>query len=101
VNGDLKEKLGESLCTEINAKISEYQSWLDSHQSDQTKDDYEKKQHELEQYIMPKLSSLSGGMPGGMSGGMPGGMSGGMPDFSNMGGNFSQPENEPKIEEID
>jgi len=91
VTGELKDKLSESDTTLINDKIKEYESWFDSHPSEE-KDSYENKQKELEGVFMEIMKNVSGGMP----------------DVPNMDGTVppqpsasSEDNIEPKIEEID
>jgi heat shock 70kDa protein 1/2/6/8 len=63
----------------VQKTIDDALKWMNEN-SESSKDDYEKKQKEVEGIVMPVLSKLQGGMgAGGMPGGMPGGFSGGMP----------------------
>jgi len=78
-------KLAEDDKKKLNELLDQTLSWLDSHQS-ASKEEFEKKQKELEDGAMPIMSKLggggegdTGGMPGGMPGGFPGGMPGGFP----------------------
>jgi L1 cell adhesion molecule like protein len=85
INGDLKDKLSESDKTLLNDKIKEYESWFDTHNSEE-KDVYETKQKELEGVFMEIMKNLTGGS-------IPEGMEQPTPTTST--------EFEPKIEEID
>lgn len=90
INGDLKDKLSESDKTLLNDKIKEYESWFDTHSSEE-KDVYETKQKELEGVFMEIMKNLSGGT---------------MPENMNQPTPTASPEPasteyEPKIEEID
>ena len=99
---NLKGKIDESKKSEIESKVQECISWLDSNQNEE-KETYEGKQKEIEDDFMEIMKDIGGtgqGMPGGMPGGMPEGF-----DPSQMP-NFNQEENnesssEPVIEEID
>jgi len=69
INADDKQKL--------NSSVDETLSWLDTHQN-ATKEEFDKKQKDLEDIAMPIMTKLAqegggGGMPGGMPGGFPGG----------------------------
>merc|ERR1712084_62268 len=108
INSDeVKDKIPQDKKAELEAKIEETISWLDSNQSAE-KEEYEEKQKELEGIALPILQKMGGGAPG--AGGMPdmGGM-GGMPDMSGMGGMpgaggappAADPASGPTIEEID
>lgn len=59
VSGELKDKLSQSDKDLINTKISEYQSWFDSH-LDESKDVYENKQKELENIFMEIMKNVGG-----------------------------------------
>jgi len=104
----IADKLSSSDKDSLNHIIDDTIKWLESNQQSD-KDEYEKKQKELEQVAMPimtKLYQQSGGMPGagGMPGGMPtGGYGGGAPPSSGpSSGSSSTSENSgPKIEEVD
>lgn len=93
LSGELKDKLSEDDKKTIQDKISEAESWFDSHGSEE-KDVYEAKQKELETVFMEIMGKMGAGA------GMP---QGGMPDFSGMAPQ-TEPSTEdegPKIEEID
>ena len=83
VSGELKDKLQESDKNLLNSKIKEYETWFDSHLSEE-KDVYENKQKELESVFMEIMKNMTGGVP--------------PPD---MGENNPEEHFEPKIEEID
>jgi L1 cell adhesion molecule like protein len=90
VSGELKDKLSEDDKTLINDKIKDYESWFDTHPSEE-KDVYESKQKELEGVFMEIMKNLSGGT---------------MPENMNQPTPTASPEPasteyEPKIEEID
>jgi len=106
------EKLAEKLSSEdkekLNSTIDDTLKWLDANQMAE-KDDYEKKQKDLEGVAMPIMSRLyqgggMGGMPG--QGGMPGGFGGDGGEGPSSGGpssssSSSKPSEGPKIEEVD
>ena len=56
----LQAKMSESDKSMINDKIKEYESWFDSHPSE-NKDVYESKQKELEGIFMEMMKNMSGG----------------------------------------
>jgi len=98
------EKLAGKISDEDKSKVLDAvqttTQWLDSNQNAE-KEEFEEKQRALEAIVTPILQALGGGAaPGG---------AGGMPDFSNMGGmggaqgnqTDAQPDEGPKIEEID
>ncbi|CAN0145266.1 unnamed protein product [Hapterophycus canaliculatus] len=98
----LADKLDAADKSTIESKISETIAWLDANQNAE-KEEYEKKQKELEGVCNPIIQKMAGG-----AGGMPSGMPGGMPDMGGAGfpgGGAPAPEAEadagPKIEEID
>jgi heat shock protein 1/8 len=62
VTGELKDKLSEDDKTLINDKIKDYESWFDSHPSEE-KDVYENKQKELEGVFMEIMKNMTGGVP--------------------------------------
>ena len=77
----------------IQTKIDEIKAWMDGEHNDP--DDYDDKYKELEEVVKPIMDEMmKQNMPPGMSGGMPD-MASGMPNVP------EEPENEPKIEEID
>ena len=90
VTGELKDKLSESDRTLINDKIKEYESWFDSHPSEE-KDSYESKQKELEGVFMEIMKNVSGGMPDSPN----------MDESVPQKPSTSEDNFEPKIEEID
>jgi L1 cell adhesion molecule like protein len=100
----LADKLQGGDKDKLNEAIDEALKWLDANQYAE-KDEYEKRQKDLENVAMPIMTKLyqGGGMggEGGMpTGGMPGGFGGapGGPSPSSSSG----PSNEgPKIEEVD
>jgi L1 cell adhesion molecule like protein len=87
------DKMESSDKEKINSLLKEATEWLDNHQHG-TKEEYEGKQKELENVILPILTK-----------GMDPSAMGGMPGMSGMGGSSSgpstTPEDGPKIEEID
>merc|ERR1719231_933933 len=101
------EKLAGKISDEDKSKVLDAvqttTQWLDSNQSAE-KEEFEEKQRALEAIVTPILQALGGGAAPG---------AGGMPDFSNMGGiggmggvaqgnqTDAQPDEGPKIEEID
>jgi L1 cell adhesion molecule like protein len=101
------EKLAEKLTSEdkekLNSTIDDTLKWLDANQM-ADKEEYEKKQKDLEGVAMPIMSRLyqgGGGMPGG---GMPGGFGGEGgegPSSSGPSSSSSKPSEGPKIEEVD
>jgi len=102
------EKLAEKLSSDdkekLNAAIDDALKWLESNQFAE-KDDYEKKQKDLEGVAMPIMTKLyqgGGGMPGGFPGG-PGGDDGSSGPGSGSSGpsSSSKPSEGPKIEEVD
>jgi L1 cell adhesion molecule like protein len=103
------EKLAEKLSSEdkekLNSTIDDTLKWLDANQMAE-KDDYEKKQKDLEGVAMPIMSRLyqGGGMGGMPGGGMPGGFGGEGgegPSTSGPSASSSKPSEGPKIEEVD
>ena len=62
VSGELKDKLSEDDKTLINDKIKDYESWFDTHPSEE-KDVYESKQKELEGVFMEIMKNMTGGVP--------------------------------------
>jgi heat shock protein 1/8 len=102
---NVSNKLSSEDKEKLNKTIDETIQWLEHNQT-ADKDEFERKQKDLEQVAMPimtKLYQSGGGMPGGM-GGMGGGMPGEPPssssgESSSYGG--SKPSEGPKIEEVD
>lgn len=90
---DEKMKVPDDSKEGIQAKIDEIKAWMDGEHNDP--DDYDDKYKELEEVVKPIMDEMmKQNMPPGMSGGMPD-MASGMPNVP------EEPENEPKIEEID
>merc|ERR1712013_150767 len=80
---EIDSKISADDKKKLNDKVEDTLKWLESNQTAE-KEEYEEKQKDLESVAMPILSSIGGGMPGGMPG-MPGGMPGmpgGMPGSS-------------------
>ena len=89
----VKDKISESDRTMIVDKCNEVVSWLDS-QPDASKEEYERRQKELESICNPVITKLyqgAGGAPPPAGGGFPQG--GGAPTSDSSGG--------PTIEEVD
>ena len=89
----VKDKISESDRTMIVDKCNEVVSWLDS-QPDTSKEEYERRQKELESICNPVITKLyqgAGGAPPPAEGGFPQG--GGAPTSDSSGG--------PTIEEVD
>ena len=91
-------KLAEADKKEIEKKLDEASAWIDDHPNAE-KEEYEEKQKELENVIMPIFSKMAGAGAGGMPGGMP---TGGMPT-GGMGSSYKPAEEDdgPHIEEVD
>jgi len=90
----LKDKIPADDKENVNKKLTEAQSWLDSHPDAETSE-YEKKQKELEDLfnpIMSKIYQAAGGQPGGPPGGFPGA---GGPSAGGSSGST------PKVDEVD
>jgi len=92
----LASKISDADKKKVQDAIATTTSWLDSNQHAE-KEEFEEKQKALEAIVTPILQNLSGGAPGGMPGGMPGGFGGaaGGPAAD------ANPDEGPKIEEID
>jgi heat shock 70kDa protein 1/2/6/8 len=88
----VKGKLSDADRKTIETAVDGALRWLEEHAGSE-KEEFEEKQKELEQVVMPLMQKLyaGGGAPGGMPGGFPGGMPGG--DDDSAAG--------PKIEEVD
>lgn len=102
---NLKSKLEAADAEKLDKAITDTLSWIDAHH-DVAKDEFEKKQKELEGIanpIMTKLYAAAGGAPGGMPGGMPGGAPGGFPGAGAAPGGSAAPGggDGPTIEEVD
>jgi len=101
----ISTKLSSDDKSKLQAAIDDAVKWLEQNPQAE-KEDYEKKQKDLEQVAMPIMTKLyqqegggAGGVPGGMPGsgaGGPGGYGGGSSGF---GGNESS--GGPKVEEVD
>jgi heat shock protein 1/8 len=94
----LKDKITADDRETVNKKLTEAQSWLDSHPDAETSE-YERQQKEVEDLfnpIMSKIYQAAGGQPGGFPGGFPGG-AGGPAGGPSAGGSGST----PKVDEVD
>ncbi|GLD98821.1 hypothetical protein PINS_up015299 [Pythium insidiosum] len=94
----IKDKISVDDRKKLDDAISKTIQWLDTHQSAE-KDEYARKQKELEGVanpIMQKLYASGGGMPGGMPGGM-----GTASSCGAQAGAAAAPSAGPKIEEVD
>ncbi|GLE06085.1 hypothetical protein PINS_up015296 [Pythium insidiosum] len=94
----IKDKISVDDRKKLDDAISKTIQWLDAHQSAE-KDEYARKQKELEGVanpIMQKLYASGGGMPGGMPGGM-----GTASSCGAQAGAAAGPSAGPKIEEVD
>jgi len=89
-------KLSEDDKKKLNELCDSALSWIDTH-AGATKEEFDKKQKELEDAAMPIMAKLGGGpggeggMPGGMPGGFPGGPPGGYPGAGGAPGGASGP----------
>ena len=97
-NESIAGKLAEADKKEIEKRLDEASAWIDDHPNAE-KEEYEEKQKELENVIMPIFSKMAGAGAGGMPGGMP---TGGMPT-GGMGSSYKPAEEDdgPHIEEVD
>jgi len=98
---NVSNKLSSEDKEKLNKAIDETIQWLEHNQT-ADKDEFERKQKDLEQIAMPimtKLYQSGGGMPGGMDGGM----GGGMPNYNTTQNSNEKPSSQqgPKIEEVD
>jgi L1 cell adhesion molecule like protein len=92
-----KDKLSDDDKTAIDNAIKEAVQWLDTHH-ESSKDEYEKKQKDVEKVCMPIITKLyqAAGGPAGAAGG-----AGGMPDFGQTNPDFGGGSSRkgPKVEE--
>jgi len=72
----LASKFSDSDKATLNGAVDSVLQWVEQNPNGE-KEDYEKKQKELEDKCMPIMAKLGGGGEGGMPGGMPGGFPGG------------------------
>jgi len=72
----LASKFSDSDKSTLNGAVDAALQWVEQNPNAE-KEDYEKKQKELEDKCMPIMAKLGGGGEGGMPGGMPGGFPGG------------------------
>jgi heat shock 70kDa protein 1/2/6/8 len=72
-DSNLEGKIDSGDKEKVQKTIDDALKWMNEN-SESSKDDYEKKQKEVEGIVMPVLSKLQGGMGGGMPGGFGGGM---------------------------
>jgi L1 cell adhesion molecule like protein len=93
----LAGKVSESDKKKVLDAVNDAQRWLDSNQRAE-KEEYEEKQKAVESIVLPILQNLSGG-----AGGFPGAGTGGFPGAgpSSGGAGSAEPDEGPKIEEID
>jgi len=104
----LEGKIGDDEKQQINTTIDDALKWMESN-TDSVKEDYEKKQKEVEEIITPIFQKLGAGM-GGMGGMGGSGMNFNPEDFQNQGFNGSnegsneekkEEETKPKFEDLD
>ena len=96
---NLKDKIDEAKKSEVESKVQESISWLDSN-PDEEKEVYESKQKEIEELFMAIMKDVGGTGPG-MPGGMPEGFDpSSMPNFDQNTDENPEPPSEPVIEEI-
>ena len=97
---NLKDKIDETKKSEVESKVQESISWLDSN-PDEEKEVYESKQKEIEELFMAIMKDV-GGTGAGMPGGMPEGFNpSNMPNFNQDSNESTEQPSEPVIEEID
>ncbi len=97
---NLKDKIDEAKKSEVESKVQESISWLDSN-PDEEKEVYESKQKEIEELFMAIMKDVGGTGPG-MPGSMPEGFDpSSMPNFDQNTDENPEPPSEPVIEEID
>jgi len=96
-DNNVASKIDSADKTKLEKAIEEATKWLESHPSAE-KEEYEKKQKDLESVAMPIMTKMyqQGGMPAG-AGGMPGGMPGGFPGAGGAPGGSSG----PTVDEVD
>jgi len=98
----LEGKIPQDDKSKILTAVDDALKWLQGNQT-ATKEDFEKKQKEVENIAMPILTKLQGGMGGGQMPNMPqdfGGMGGGQQGQEQQGGGQEQPK-KPKFEDMD
>jgi len=96
---NLEGKIPEEDKGKVLSAVEDGLKWM-SGNTNATKEEYEKKQKEIEEVAMPILQKLQGGMP---QGGMPEGFPGGFPQGGNPG-NFEKEEKQdskPKFDDLD
>jgi L1 cell adhesion molecule like protein len=97
----LKDKFSADDKESVNKKVTEVQSWLDSHPDAETAE-YERNQKEVEDLFNPIISKVyqaAGGAPGGPGG--PGGFPGGFPGGAGGPGPSAASGSTPKVDEVD
>lgn len=98
----MASKLDAADKEKLEKAVKEAIEWLD-HNHEAAKEEYEKKQKDLEAVANPIMMKLygQGGAPGGMPGGMPGGFPGGAPGGFPGAGDAAPSGDGPTIEEVD